>query len=343
MDNWIIAEEAYSPDRARYFETIMTLANGYLGVRGSSEEGNPAEHPGSYLAGVFNRPGDVPTELPNIPAWLGVRILVDGRPVTPQKGQLIGYRRYLDMKRGVLVRQYKVKRMGRITRLQLERFVSRGDVHTAAIRVRVVPENYSATIQVVADLDAGVSNSGRVHLDVTRIEPFDPNSYLRTGQTATCPFQAPFRGMLLETRTKESGINIAQAATTRLSSGDEPLAAQETLKVGDCSITQTLTFNAERGREYAFDKTITTFTSRDGFADPAEVSKHCAVRSLELGYESLLEAHVRSWAEAWRRSDVSIDGDAEAERAIRFSIFHSLACAPISSDKVSLAAKGLHG
>src|SRR5215469_12696114 len=343
MDNWIIAEEAYSPDRARYFETIMTLANGYLGVRGSSEEGNPAEHPGSYLAGVFNRPGDVPTELPNIPAWLGVRVLVDGRPVTPQKGQLIGYRRYLDMKRGVLVRQFRVKRMGRITRVHVERFVSRSDVHTAAIRVSIVPENYSATIQVVADLDAGVSNSGRVHLDVTRIEPFDPNSYLRTGQTATCPFQAPFRGMLLETRTKESGINIAQAATTRLSSGDEPLAAKETLRVGDCSIIQSVTFNAERGREYVFDKTITTFTSRDGFADPAEVSIHCAVRSLELGYESLLEAHVRSWAEAWRRSDVSIDGDAEAERAIRFSIFHSLACAPISSDKVSLAAKGLHG
>jgi trehalose/maltose hydrolase-like predicted phosphorylase len=339
MDNWIIAEEAYSPDRAKYFETILTLANGYLGVRGSSEEGNPAEHPGCYLAGVFNRPGDEPTELPNIPKWLGVRVLVDGRPVTPQKGQLIAYRRYLDMKRGLLVRQFRVKRMGRITSFHVERFVSRSDVHTAAIRVRVVLENYSAPVQVVADLDAGVSNSGRVHLDVTRIEPFDPNAHLRSGRSVIHACQA----MLLETRTRESGIEIAQAATTRLTSRAELQPAQEAVEVGDCCITQTLAFNAERGREFTFDKTVTTFSSRDGFADPAEVSMHCAARALKPGYDGLLEAHERSWADAWRRSQVSIDGDAEAERAIRFSMFHSLACAPISSDKVSLAAKGLHG
>src|SRR5262249_38354729 len=119
-DNWIIAEDVYSPDRARHFETIMTLANGYLGVRGSSAEGTAAEHPGPDLGGVFNRPGDEPTELPNIPAWLGVMMLVDGRQVSPLKGQLLDYRRYLDMKRGILVRQFRVKRQGRITRVHIE-------------------------------------------------------------------------------------------------------------------------------------------------------------------------------------------------------------------------------
>src|SRR5262249_5628787 len=175
-DNWIISEDVYSPDRARHFETIMTLANGYLGVRGSSEEGNPSERPGSYLAGVFNRPGDEPTELPNIPAWLGVSVLVDGRQVSPLKGQLLDYRRYLDMKRGLLVRQFRVKRQGRITRVQIERFVSRSDVHTGAIRFRIVPENYSAPVQIRADLDAAVSNNGRTHFDPTRVDVFDPNT-----------------------------------------------------------------------------------------------------------------------------------------------------------------------
>src|SRR5215831_8767646 len=172
-DNWIISEDGYRPDRASYFETIMTLANGYLGVRGSSEEGNPAERPGSYLAGVFNRPGDEPTELPNIPRWLGIRVVVDGRAVTPLKGQLLDYRRYLDMRRGLLIRHYRIKRQGRITRVEIERFVSRSDVHTAAIRFRIIPENYTAPMEICADLDAGVSNGGRIHLDPTRVEAFD--------------------------------------------------------------------------------------------------------------------------------------------------------------------------
>jgi trehalose/maltose hydrolase-like predicted phosphorylase len=337
VDEWIISENAFSPDRAKYFETIMTLANGYLGVRGSSEEGSQNEHPGSYLSGVFNRPDDDPTELPNIPRWLGIRAALDGWQVTPSSGRLLEYRRYLDMKRGTLVRQYRIKRRGRITRVRIERFVSRADVHTAAIRFSITPENYSATVAISADLDSQVSNSGRVHLNATRIEAFElvPES--------NQVIHGPLHGMLLESRTKESGITISQAATTSLSSGNGPLPVTEKVTVGPGSITQTLSFHAESGVEYVFDKIVTIFSSRDGFADPGEVAVHCNRRALERGYEALLESHERSWLKAWQGSDISIEGDVEAQRAVRFSIFHSLGCAPISSDKVSLAAKGLHG
>src|SRR5215831_17187662 len=273
IDNWTISEDVYSPDRARHFETIMTLANGYLGVRGSSEEGAPTEHPGSYLAGVFNRPGDEPTELPNIPAWLGVRVLADGRQVTHLKGQLLEYRRYLDMKRGVLVRQFRVKRQGRITRVHIERFVSRSDVHTAAIRLRIVPENYSASIQISADLDSRVSNSGRVHLDATRVETFDPKingGRHKGGHQSSVLATGPLRAMLLESRTRESGITIAQTAALRLASSDGPLQAEEVVEIEPSCITQRLTFDGRRGVEYVFDKIVNVFTGRDGFADPAE-------------------------------------------------------------------------
>src|SRR5262249_55739041 len=148
---------------------------------------------------------------------------------------------------------------------------------------------------------------------------------------------------LLESRTRESGITIAQTAALRLASSDGPLQAEEVVEIEPSCITQRLTFDGRRGVEYVFDKIVNVFTGRDGFADPAEVAMHCGSRSLERGYDELLETHQRSWADAWKRCDVSIQGDPEAERAIRFSIFHSLACAPISSDRVSLAAKGLHG
>src|SRR5262249_32897460 len=150
--------------------------------------------------------------------------------------------------------------------------VSRSEVHTAAIRFRIIPENYSASMQIRADLDARVSNSGRTHLDATRVEAFDPNIDAENGETQ----RNPFRAMLLETRTRESGITIAQTATTKLDSDSGPVPVEETVAIGSGSIAQTLTFDARRGAEYVFDKVVTIFTSRDGFADPADVSMHCS-------------------------------------------------------------------
>jgi trehalose/maltose hydrolase-like predicted phosphorylase len=126
-------------------------------------------------------------------------------------------------------------------------------------------------------------------------------------------------------------------------SASGPPPVTEKVAVGRGSITKTVSFPAEAGAEYVFDKLVTIFTSRDGFTDPGEVAMHCARRAVERGYEALLESHERSWFEAWQASDISIEGDPEAQHAARFSIYHSLACAPMSSDKVSLAAKGLHG
>jgi trehalose/maltose hydrolase-like predicted phosphorylase len=329
--DWTVSEDVYAPERARYFETVFTLANGFLGVRGSSEEGSAEEHAGSYLAGVFNRAGDEATELVNIPAWLGTSLSADGRLVTPRKGRLLAYRRWLDMKNAVLVREFRVRQQRRTTRVRIERFVSRSDTHTAAIRYTVTPENYSARLSFESSLDARVTNSGRKHLKVARLEEFVSGLYGQGG------------GILLEVETLESKVRIAQAATTKLSvEGSSVEAARAVSRTGE-TITEVVSFDAERGREYVFDKLVTFFTSRDGFADPAEVAAHCAGRQHERGYDALFAAHRENWKDVWQRSDVRIDGDDAAQRAARFSIFHSAACAPVSSDKVSLGAKGLHG
>lgn len=339
-NDWLISEDTFSPDRAKYFETIFTLANGYLGVRGSAEEGNPQELPGSYLAGVFNKAGDEPPELPNIPTWIGVSVTADGREISHQKGTLVGYHRYLDMRRGVLVREFRIKKQGRITRVRTERFVSKSDAHIAAIRYSVTPENYSARFVIESSLQGEVSNGGRSHLSVIRAEAFSDDRAGSSGSVGDLSLQ---EGMLLETKTLQSGIQIAQAVVNRLAPSGSGGEAWVKTKTGAQSIAQSLAFDAKRGQEYVFDKVVVTFTSRDGFADPAEVAMHCARRAGMAGYESLVASHEREWERVWKRSDIRIEGDEAAESALRFSMFHSIACAPTGSDKTSLGAKGLHG
>jgi kojibiose phosphorylase len=326
---WLIAEDALLRERARYFETIFTLANGYLGVRGSSEEGAPEEHPGSYLAGVFDRCGDEPTELVNIPRWIGIRVSADGREISPRKGKLLAYRRYLDMQQALLVREFRTEQQRRTTNMRIERFVSRSHLHIAAIRYCITPENYSGRLVISSDLNADVTNSGRRHLRVTRVETFDvpPGS----------------AGSLLETETLESKIRIAEAATTRLTSGGREVFAERVwIKEAD-SITEVLSFEAERGRQYIFEKLVVFFNTRDGTSDVSEAARTAMREAHQRGYAELFASHARNWADVWRWSDVRIEGDEPSERAVRFSVFHQIACAPLFSDKVSLAAKGLHG
>ena len=50
---WLIEEKGFDPEKINFFETILTIGNGYSGTRGSLEEGLAGEMAGTYLAGIF--------------------------------------------------------------------------------------------------------------------------------------------------------------------------------------------------------------------------------------------------------------------------------------------------
>ena len=50
-DEWRIVETRYSDDYVARAETVFSLGNGFLGVRGTFEEGRPAVSPGTYVNG----------------------------------------------------------------------------------------------------------------------------------------------------------------------------------------------------------------------------------------------------------------------------------------------------
>ncbi len=55
------------------------------------------------------------------------------------------------------------------------------------------------------------------------------------------------------------------------------------------------------------------------------------------------ETHRQAWESEWERSDVLIEGDDEAQLAIRFNIFQLLIAAPRHDEHVNLGAKTLSG
>jgi kojibiose phosphorylase len=100
------------------------------------------------------------------------------------------------------------------------------------------------------------------------------------------------------------------------------------------------TLEADLGRTYRLDRMDCVYTSRPG---------ECiaAARELEAAHESgvelAVERHCAAWRARWEASDVVVDGDQEAQRAVRFAVYHLVSAANPEDEHVSIAARALTG
>jgi trehalose/maltose hydrolase-like predicted phosphorylase len=106
---WTLEEEGFTLAREHEVESLFAISNGYIGNRGSLAEGSPLSAPASFVAGVFEidpRPNAVPGFMV-LPDWTGVRAWVEDQLLTIDQGQALAHRRVLDMRRGVLWRDWR--------------------------------------------------------------------------------------------------------------------------------------------------------------------------------------------------------------------------------------------
>ncbi|WP_368259634.1 glycosyl hydrolase family 65 protein, partial [Enterococcus sp. 2201sp1_2201st1_C11_2201SCRN_220225] len=85
-----------------------------------------------------------------------------------------------------------------------------------------------------------------------------------------------------------------------------------------------------------------TYNEND-VAEPAKAAATAISTAKTVGFEALFQDHCRIWDELWQQADVVIEGDEEAQLALRYSIYHLLSIAPRHSDQVSIPARGLSG
>lgn len=325
-----LTEQGYDRLRARHHETLFTLANGYMGVRGSLEEGDPEERPGLFVAGVFDSANSEVPEIPNGPNPLGIRAFVDGEEVSAVGPGLAQHTRTLNLANGTLTRNVVWKSSsGAEAVLEFGRMASVDDPHLLAQRLSVTLVGRDAEVAVEAWIDWDVSNSGRRHWDLER--------HLVLGDGG---------GVLLT--AMQSRIQLAQVY--RITT-DAPLVSISTL-ARDCRVVTRLVFRAEAGRTYKVDKMTSICTSRDRVAGPADMTEGSSLldtaeagarRAAELGYEGVLARHAAEWHSRWERCRIAIRGDEKAQAGVDLALFHLLSCAAPFDERVSIGARGLHG
>ena len=333
--NWIAGETDFQPEYLGKYETIFTLSNGYMGVRAATEETYREETRGCYIAGLFDKfPGEV-TELANIPDWLNIEIKLDGEKFDLKTGKILSHQRQLNIKDGQLIRNIEWESpTGKKTRLTFERFVSLKNLHFAALKVKIIPLNYSGAIEICSGINGQTTNSGVQHFKEGRLR-FSSEGIIS-----------------MTSRTQESDIGLVIAAKHRFYLNGEILEVKEEVGSQRRKIFSSSTNKIKQNEELSFVKMVTIYSTRDpDFRGKEKVSdkeiEKAAIDNLkkfiEIGYDKLFEAHKKRWDQLWKQIDIVLDGPDFDQLAIRFSQFHIYQMTPVHDERLSIAAKGLSG
>jgi kojibiose phosphorylase len=320
--DWTIVETidaGFSPTQLHHKETVFTLSNGYLGTRGSFEEGYPGARPATLINGVYDDAPIVATELANCPDWLLLAILIGGDRFRLDQGTVLHYQRWLNLYRGVLTRRIRWRSpAGHILDLNFERFVSFADEHVLALRCEVISVDFEGAIEVHTSLNAYPDNQGLLHWDG-----------INQGATGD--------SIWLHSRSRHTKIDLGMAARLTILGVDTSQTMPINFQGYPTLVTQ---FQVRSGQAVTLEKVVTVFTSRET-NDPVQV----ALEKLTHlpGYPVLLATHEVAWASIWQTNDVVIEGDLTAQLAVRYNLFQLLSAAPRHDDRVSIPAKTLSG
>jgi kojibiose phosphorylase len=315
--HWEIIETSFNPKELHHKETVFTLGNGYLGVRGSFEEGYIHEHSGTIINGVYDDVAIAATEIVNCPNWLPLTIKVAGETFRMNEGEILKYKRSLDMRLGILTRDVRWKSpSGYTLDLHFERFVSLASQHFLAIHCEITSLDYAGEIEVTAGFESEPHTLGIEHWQT-----------IKEGGTDKI--------IWLHGKTLHSEIELSMAAKLVVENEADNFAREF-----ECSSQLTKNFQIQPGETVSVEKIVTVYTSLQT-STPAEIALIDLVEA--PSYSTMLATHIAAWERVWLDSDVIIEGDEKAQLSIRYNIFQILAATPRHDDKVSIPPKTLSG
>jgi kojibiose phosphorylase len=317
---WRIIEDRFEPTQQRQRETVFTIGNGYLGTRGTLEEGYPNHRQATLVHGIWDDVPLVYTELANTFDWTVMDVWINGQPLRMDLGTVSHYTRYLDMKTGELQRRmHWTPPNGAPVEIRITRFACLDDPHAMAVRVQVVALDEQVTVRVRARLDGYVENEGILHW----------RQMEQREKSGTVYFQA---------HTRRDNHAVTEAMCVNQSGSEVTVQYADSPRSPGLQMENIL----EPDQVWTIDKLVTIYTDRDGEElDAAAADK---IKSLAyMGFEQLQVNNRGAWETFWNDSDVMIEGDLEAQQAVRFSLFQLRIAAPSHDDRVSIGAKSLSG
>ncbi len=334
---WTITTHELNPADKRLQESITSLGNEYMGMRGMFEETYTGDSlQGVYIGGVWfpdkTRVGWWKNGYPeyfgkaiNALNFVKAEIRIDGDLIDLAKTPFDDFELSLDMKAGILHRSFIVKGV----KISVDRFISVAKKELADLRWTFVSvDKATHQLELTSLIDADVmnedSNYDEKFWDVLDKEADEESAFIMT-RTIANPFGVP---------------QFTVAARQRFVS-DLPAvgSVNDDKQVGNVFagiVTETPVQIEKRvivttSRDYDTNDAVKAATD-DLFADIASNT-----------YNDLVIDHTTGWAKRWEKADVQIEGDEEAQQGIRFNLFHLFATYYGNDARLNIGPKGFTG
>lgn len=322
VEPWKVVEEGFDPQYALVSESIFSLGNEYMGVRGYFEEGYRGETLlGSYFNGVYERRPIVgqgykgiihDTEfMVNAVDWLYLRLWANGEQLDLATASISGFRRTLDLKTGLLVREFLWDTACGKLKIRMERLLSMVHMEYAVQRIVVTSINYTGNVTLTAGLD---------------FDTLHVNEQLRLWDV--CEKEVTGHTCLISAESRNTHMRVESKC---IFEGDF-LEAKKEQNIEDkrTSITYEAVFG--KGDTRTLDKLVCNITPMTRQS-----------RAQVYAYEALLKENEVWWQKAWEKSDISIEGDEENQQGIRYCIFQMYQTYHGVVPGANIGAKGLTG
>ena len=339
---WHVKTTKWSPEDKRLQESMTSLANENLGMRGFFEEGYSADKmEGVYLGGVWfpdkTRVGWWKNGYPkyfgkmiNAVNFLKLPITVNGEALDLAKQTPSDFSLDLDMQRGIFTRTFTATVGGAKMRFEFVRFVSA--VQKELVGQQVTLTNLSdqaVQLEVTSAIDGDVYNE-----DANYDEQFwDVLDRQASGQHA-----------LLVSKTKPNDFGTPQF-TVAMKTTTLTALPHTTDHVADKEVANVFAGELAPQTSLTVEKRTVVATSRD-FATEAELLARVDELTTSLADQSfadLLKAHEAEWQARWDKSDVKINGDEGAQQGIRFNLFQLFSTYYGNDYRLNISPKGFTG
>jgi alpha,alpha-trehalose phosphorylase len=343
-DGWRLTESRFRPELAPALESVFAVANGYLGVRGTPEEGAPAHETGLALNGFHEtwpivypedayglaRTGQTIVQAPDCSV---IRLFVDDEPLDLRAARLLRFERTLDMRSALLSRELEFE-TARGTRLLVRshRLASLEHRHLVALDYEVTALDGAAEIAISSELT----------IEEQEAASDDPRRAKAFGEKPLVPVRADADGAraLLQLDTRNSGLRLACGIDHAVESDAD--ATVESSAMDDHAAVVVLA-DLDAGQSLRLSKFAAYhWGDSDQNGRLAARARRTLDRALRDGYDRVEAAQRRDVERFWRRSDIEVEGAPEIQVAVRFNLFQ-LMQATARGEGLGVPAKGVTG
>jgi trehalose/maltose hydrolase-like predicted phosphorylase len=322
---WRLEEAGYDPLNEASAESRFAIGNGFLGVRGAREVSRGptwcswrpsftwASWPRTYVAGLFDTPNIEPPVPALAPAadWLRVRIRLNDAPLLIRSGTVLEHRRILDLRRGLLLINWRQHtEAGLAVGVRSLRLVSQADRAIGLQLLQLEIEQGDVAVAVDAAFDQAI-----LGLEPVRIEH-----------------------SLGVWQTEQSGQRLAMAGAATLSRNVETATAD-----APGPLSWSWRWTSRAGETAMLQRLVAVTRGNIQGVDCADAAQQALARAQSIGWRATLAAHEAAWAARWQACDVEVDGDDDAQRALRFAAYHLISAANPADEHVSIGARALTG